>query len=58
MRASLLRFKDVYAHLTPFERKELLRLLLRRAEVGDRQIVGDLPRGGARYGDAPEPFTL
>ncbi|KKK98910.1 hypothetical protein LCGC14_2638040, partial [marine sediment metagenome] len=39
VRASLLRFKDVYAHLKPFERKELLRLLLRRAEVGDRQIV-------------------
>lgn len=39
VRASLTRFSDVYAHLTPFERKELLRLLLRRAEVGDRQIV-------------------
>ena len=39
VRASLTRFKDVYAHLTPFERRELMRLLLRRAEVGDRQIV-------------------
>ena len=39
VRASLARFKDVYAQLTPFERKELMRLLLHRAEVGDRQIV-------------------
>ncbi len=38
VRASLTRLKDVYEHLTPFERKEL-RLLLRRAEVGHRQIV-------------------
>lgn len=39
VRASLARFKDVYAQLTPFERRELMRLLLRRAEVSDRQIV-------------------
>ncbi len=39
VRASLTRFKEVYEHLTPFERKELLRLLLHRAEVSDRQIV-------------------
>ena len=37
VRASLARFKDVYAQLTPFERRELMRLLLRRAEVSDRQ---------------------
>ena len=29
------RFKDVYAQLTPFERRELMRLLLRRAKVSD-----------------------
>ncbi len=39
VRASLTRFKDVYEHLRPFERKELLRLLLHRADVNDRQIV-------------------
>ena len=39
VRASLTRFRDVYAHLKPGERKELMRLLLHRAEVGDRQIV-------------------
>jgi hypothetical protein len=39
VRASLIRFRGVYAHLKPGERKELMRLLLHRAEVGDRQIV-------------------
>jgi len=39
VRASLTRFRDVYAHLKPGERKELMRLLLRPAEVGDRQVV-------------------
>ena len=39
VRASLACFKDVYGQLTPFERRELMRLLLRRAEVSDRQIV-------------------
>ena len=39
VRASVLRFRDVYAHLKPGERKELMRLLLHRAEVADRQIV-------------------
>ena len=33
---------DKLAELTPFERKELIRLVLRRAEVGDRQIVLEL----------------
>ena len=37
--ASLACVKDVYGQLTPFERRELMRLLLRRAEVSDRQIV-------------------
>ena len=39
VRASLACFKDVYGQLTPFGRRELMRLLLRRAEVSDRQIV-------------------
>ena len=39
VRASLTRFRDVFAHLMPGERKELMRLMLHRAEVGDRQIV-------------------
>jgi len=39
VRASLSRFRDGNALLKPGERKELMRLLLKRAEVGDRQIV-------------------
>ena len=39
IQAALSRFGEVYACLTPFEQKELVRLVLRRAEVGDRQIV-------------------
>ena len=39
VRASLTRFRDVYAHLKPGERKELMRLLVHRAEVSERQIV-------------------
>jgi prefoldin subunit 5 len=39
VRCALGEFSEVYACLMPFERKELIRLVLRRAEVGDRQIV-------------------
>ena len=42
MRSALCQFGEVFACLTPFERKELIRLVLRRAEVGDRQIVLEL----------------
>ena len=42
MRSALSEIGEVYACLTPFERKELVRLVLRRAEVGDRQIVLEL----------------
>ena len=42
MRCALGEFSKVYACLMPFERKELIRLVLRRAEVGDRQIVLEL----------------
>jgi site-specific DNA recombinase len=39
VRTALGRFSEVYACLTPFEKKELMRLVLHRAEVGDRKIV-------------------
>ena len=42
VRSALSEFGEVYACLTPFERKELVRLVLRRAEVGDRQVVLEL----------------
>jgi hypothetical protein len=42
VRSGLSDIGEVYACLTPFERKELIRLVLRRAEVGDRQIVLEL----------------
>ena len=42
VRAALAEFRDVYTCLTPFERKELMRLVLRRAEVSERQIVLEL----------------
>ena len=42
VRSALSEIGEVYACLTPFERKELIRLVLRRAEVGDRQIVLEL----------------
>jgi hypothetical protein len=48
VRASLACFKDVYGQLTPFERRELMRLLLRRAEVSDRLIVLEIYRPLAR----------
>src|SRR6185503_16431910 len=35
----LRRFSDLYACLKPFEQKELMHLVLRRAEVKDDQIV-------------------
>jgi len=39
VRAALGRFPEVYTCLKPFEQKELIHLVLRRAEVTDRQIV-------------------
>ena len=39
VRDALSRFDEVYDRLKPFEKKELVRLMLHRAEVGDRQIV-------------------
>ena len=42
IRATMTRFSEVYDALTPFERKELVRLVLDRVEVGDRQITLDI----------------
>ena len=41
-RITLGDFGRLYACLTPFERKELIKLILRRAEVGVRQIALEL----------------
>ena len=37
--AGLAEFREVYGCLKPFEQKELIHLVLRRAEVSDREIV-------------------
>ncbi len=42
VRGAFVEFGRVYSALTPFERKELIRLVLCRAEVGDRKIVLEL----------------
>ena len=42
VRTALGDFGRLYACLTPFERKELIKLILRRAEVGVRQIALEL----------------
>jgi len=45
--------------LTPFERRELMRLVLCRAEVGDRaDRFGAVRDPAFNNGDGPEPFTL
>ena len=44
VRSALARVGELYACLKPFEQKELVRLVLRSAEVGDRQIVMELYR--------------
>jgi hypothetical protein len=42
VKAALGQFSEVYECLTPFERKELARLVLPQTEVGDRRIVLEL----------------
>ncbi len=42
VRTALGEFGRVYECLTPYERKELVRLVLRRVEVNDRQIAMEL----------------
>ena len=51
VRAGLADFGRVFAHLRPFEQKQLLRLLLRRAKLGDRELVLEI------YGGACAAFT-
>ncbi len=57
-RAGLANFHRVYEHLRPFEKQELIRLVLHRAEVGDRQIVLELYEGAcASFAQAPKSAT-
>ena len=51
VRSGLLNFGKVFPSLRPFEQRELVRLLLRRAELGDRQLVLEL------YGKASACFA-
>ena len=46
VRQALMRADAVYAELKPYEKKDLVQLLLHKAEVGDREIIVEL-RGGA-----------
>lgn len=46
VRAGLANFKRVFMHLQPHEQQELVRLVLKQAEVGDRELVLEL-YGGA-----------
>ncbi|HLF76437.1 MAG TPA: recombinase family protein [Dehalococcoidia bacterium] len=39
VRSALVQFEQVYGCLKPYEQKELIHLVLRKAEVGDKQIV-------------------
>lgn len=52
--AALANVSDVYDCLQPYERKDLIRLLLQRAEVGERRITLEI-RGGLQ--EAPKPAT-
>src|SRR5690606_8011322 len=44
--AGLKNFKRVFEHLQPFEQRELVRLVLKQAQIGDRELVLHL-YGGA-----------
>jgi hypothetical protein len=54
VRKALSQFGDVYGQLKPFERKELVRLVLHRAEVGDRQIVLEINGNAFAIAKAPD----
>ena len=47
VRASLANINEVYECLQPYERKELVRLLVQRAEVSERRMTLEI-RAGAR----------
>jgi site-specific DNA recombinase len=54
-RAGLANFQRVYEQLRPFEKQDLIRLVLHRAEVGDRQVVLELYEGAcAKFAQAPK----
>lgn len=46
IRTGLANFGRVFAHLQPFEQRELVRLVLKQAQIGDRELVLEL-YGGA-----------
>ena len=58
VREGLANFERVYAHLKPFEQKELVRLLLHRATIGDRELILEI-NGEActRFAQASESAT-
>jgi hypothetical protein len=45
VRAGLANFHQVYAHLKPFERQELIWLVPHRAVVGDRELILEIYEG-------------
>ena len=55
VRAALANVTEVYEALQPYERKELVRLLLQRAEVGEHRITLEI-RG--RLQELPGAATL
>lgn len=54
VQATLANIADVYECLQPYERTELVRLLLQRAEIGERRITLEI-RGGLR--EVPQVAT-
>jgi hypothetical protein len=55
VRRALADAHQVYDQLKPFEQKELMRLVLHRAEVGDKEIVLEVYGGiGVMTAEAPE----
>ena len=53
MQSALASFGELYECLQPYERQELVRLLVKRAEVGERRITLEI-RGGLAGLPAPE----
>ena len=54
VRSGIANFERVYAHLKPFEQRELIRLVLAKAVIGDRELVLHL-RGEACTSFAQAP---
>ena len=57
VREGLANFHRVYAHLKPFERQELIRLILHRAEISDRELVLEIYKGACAFTQAPKSDT-